>query len=94
MFKRCPSWRRRGEFIRTHDERKSSPFGLLFDLFDSFGRYLVLSVCIAEVVSDDDFVLVQDDFADGRLNDELARFDIVLPAVDDVLQESFQHLYG
>lgn len=71
---------------------KSSRFRLLFDRFDICLGDFVLVECITEVISDDDLIVVEDDFADENLDDGFSYLHVFNVAADHGIEEVFDDL--
>ena len=52
----------------------------------------MLVECIAEVISDDDLIVVEDDFADENLDDGFSYLHVFNVAADHGIEEVFDHL--
>ena len=61
---------------------KSSRFRLLFDRFDIRFGDRVFAEGVAEVISDDDLIVVEDDFADENFDDGFADLHVFNVAAD------------
>lgn len=71
---------------------KSSRFRLLFDRFDIRFGDRVFAEGVAEVISDDDLIVVEDDFADENFDDGFADLHIFNVTADYGIEEVFDHL--
>ncbi len=71
---------------------KSSRFRLLFDCFDIRLGDLVLVEGVAEVISDDDLIVVEDDFADENFDDGFADLHVFNVAADHGIEEVLDYL--
>lgn len=86
------AWRRECEFVRTMGIGKSSRFRLLFDRFDMRFGDRVFAECVAEVISDDDLIVVEDDVTDENFDDGFADLHIFNVTADYGIEEVFDHL--
>ena len=73
---------------------KSSSFRLLFDCFDIRLGDFVLVECIAEVICDDDLIVVEDDFADENLDDGFSYLHVFNVAADHGIEEALDYLWS
>ena len=73
---------------------KSSRFRLLFDRFDIRFGDRVFAEGVAEVISDDDLIVVEDDFADENLDDGFSYLHVFNIAANHGIEEVLDYLWS